>query len=462
MIFFAFGMVLMFGKTMGQTDFVIIDSVQIIGNKKTKRNVIFKEIDLHPGDTIGLDQLAKRLSINEKRLQSIGLFTLASINVKNWNTDLGICNIEINVQEYWFIYPYVIFELADRNFNVWRKEQNYSFERVNYGLALNHINLTGNKDKLKIKVQGGYTRKLELSYNFPYLSNRWGLSTNVLYSENREIAYRSLGSKPAFYRNEDDRKVFFQHRASLSLLHRTNTRMFQSLRLEFISARVDTFVSNTLNRQYFGHGREKSNYLYLDYLALFDNTIYPLYPLGGYRLEFNVRKEGLGVFGNVNNTWATMSYEKHSPLTKRWILSNKLKIKVNLQEAPLPYFLNASIGYKTDNIIGYQLYVLDGRNFILINNALRCKIVDKHIRTSKYFPDQFKIMNIKIFGRFNFDYGYADDPAFGDDNFLSNSHEYGYGPGIDVILFNNFTLSLEYGITRFREAGFFIESGLNF
>ncbi|MBL0101864.1 MAG: hypothetical protein IPP49_18980 [Saprospiraceae bacterium] len=238
----------------------MIDSVQIKGLLKTSHNVVFKEIDLHSGDTISLDQLAKRLGSNEKRLQSIGLFTLVNINIKNWNTDLNICNVEIQLQENWFIYPYIIFELADRNFNVWRKEQNYSFDRVNYGLALTHINFSGSKDKLKVKAQFGYTKKYELAYDFPYLKDKWGLSTNVVYSENREIAYISENNKPRFYRSQDDKKVFFQYRASISLHHRTNPLTFQTLRLEFISAKTDSMISGSLNKEYFGMSANRLRY----------------------------------------------------------------------------------------------------------------------------------------------------------------------------------------------------------
>lgn len=445
-----------------QNDFVIIDKMIIIGLKKTQRNVILKEIDFNSGDTIGLDQLAGRMSKNEKRLQSIGLFTVAKINVKNWNTDLAVCDIEIMVQENWYIYPYIIFELADRNFNVWRKEQNYSFKRVNYGVALDHINLTGRKDKLKLKLQRGYQHKYEITYDFPYIKKRWGLSTNILYSENREIAYKSFNNKPQFFKSPSENKLFFQHRASLSLLNRSSATLNQSLRLEYLSAKVDTIISSDLNKNYFGNGKSSLKYFMIDYFAKFDNTLYPLYPMAGYRLEFNARKEGLGGFNDVDNTWISISVERHTPIIHSLIFSNKIKIKVNLQNNPLPYFLNNAIGYRFDNITGYQLYVLDGKDFLLFNNVLRYRLIDKDIKINKFVPRQFSVMNTKVFFRFSLDFGYARDPVFGKENPYSNRIEYGYGPGIDLILFNNFTLSCEFGITRFNEKGFFLESGFNF
>jgi hypothetical protein len=71
-------------------------------------------------------------------------------------------------------------------------------------------------------------------------------------------------------------------------------------------------------------------------------------------------------------------------------------------------------------------------------------------------------MNVKLFGRFNLDYGYARDPLFGDNNFLANKINYGYGPALDLILFNNFTLTCQYGITSFGEKGWFFQTDFNF
>jgi hypothetical protein len=447
---------------IAQVDYVIIDNILIKGLSRTKPNVIYKEINLISGDTISLDQLSGRLSSNEKRLQSMGLFTVVKINLKNWNTDLSITDIEITVQENFFIFPYPVLSLADRNFNVWRKEQNYALDRVNFGLAVHHINLTGNKDKLKIKFQRGYTRKYELAYEYPYINGRWGLSSTMLYAESREIGYRSSNNKIEFYHSpNDETRVFHQYRFNLYFHHRTSPFVFQTLKIEYVDARVDPTVSERLNPQFFGNSKNHLGYFTFDYLLRYDKTLYPLYPVGGHRLELNVRKEGFGFSNEVNNTSFYVSAEKYTPIFKNLILSNAVKIKVNLQPNPLPYFFNNAIGYKADVITGYQLYVLDGRGFLLSNNSLKWRLTDRTVFTRNWVPDQYKLMNLKVFLRFNFDFGFAKDPAFGYLNPLSNKLAYGYGPGLDILLFNIVTFSCEYGITRFNESGFFFKSSVN-
>lgn len=420
-----------------------------------------QEIDLHSGDTISLEHIADRLKSNEKRISSIGLFNLTSINIKNWNTELATCNIEIKVQENWYIYPYIIFELADRNFNVWKNEFNYSFKRVNYGLALDHINLTGNKDKLKIKYQTGYIKKLELGYIYPYLWGNTGFFGNVLYSENREIAYRTLGNKPAFFSKVNNEKIFFQHRAHLGVSHRSSPQLNQTIKLEYVQVKTDDTIA-IKNHDYLGQSRSRLQYFMIDYELKYDNTVYPLYPQKGNRLEINARKEGLGIFNDINNLSIAVAVEQYTSLFKNIILANRLKFKINMLNDAIPYYLNNGIGYGKDNITGYQLYVLDGRNFMLAQNSIRWKILDHDFKLFNFMPKQFRVMNSQVYLRFNVDGGYAYDPLSGPENPLSNKIQIGYGPSLDFIVYNNVTFTINYGITQTGEKGMFFDGGFNF
>jgi len=69
--------------------------------------------------------------------------------------------------ENWYLYPSPIFELGDRSFNAWWKEQNRDLTRINYGVRGRHYNLTGNKDPFLLVAQFGYTRKYVAEYSFP-------------------------------------------------------------------------------------------------------------------------------------------------------------------------------------------------------------------------------------------------------------------------------------------------------
>jgi outer membrane protein assembly factor BamA len=446
--------------SIGQSDTIIIDSIIIEGNKKTHDHIITYEMVVKKGDTLLLVELSGVLSADEKRLQSIGIFTDAKVNIHNWYGNHAI--IKVTVQENWYIYPYIIFELADRNFNVWRKEFNYSIRRTNYGLALTNINFTGNKDKLKLKFQRGYIHKYEASYERPYILNGWGLSANFLYSESKEIGYLSKENKLLFHKLKDESVIFSQFKGSVGLGRRYSAYLTYNLRLERILAKVSDSIATNLNSKFFLEGNNKLRFWNANANLLWNRTIYPLYPIGGYRLELIVRKDGFTTKDEINNLWFSLDAEHHLPIHKRLILSNRVKTKLYLLDKEIPYFQYSGLGYSNDVLSGYQLQVMDGKNFFLNKNSIKFNIYSFDYTPKYKMPKQYKIMNVKLFGGFNADLGYVYDPIYGDSNPLNNSFEYGFGPRLDLILFNNLTISCEYSWIRNGQHGFFIDSGFNF
>ena len=111
------------------------------------------------------------------------MFTSAVVNITEWDTDKNTVDIIVTVKESWYIYVLPIFDLADRNFNVWWTTHKASFSRINIGARLDWLNFTGRNDKLKAKIQFGHTPKQEIEYRFPYLNKKQslGLSTGFLH-----------------------------------------------------------------------------------------------------------------------------------------------------------------------------------------------------------------------------------------------------------------------------------------
>ena len=136
-----------------QNEQVVVTDILIEGNKKTKEKTILRELDFAFGDTIPTIDLISRLRRSEELLLNTGLFTLVRINIKIWNADTNHISINIELHEMWYLYPFYIFELADRNFNVWWEEQERSLKRINYGGRLTWLNLTGRRDLLKATIR---------------------------------------------------------------------------------------------------------------------------------------------------------------------------------------------------------------------------------------------------------------------------------------------------------------------
>ncbi|MEL6393589.1 MAG: POTRA domain-containing protein, partial [Bacteroidota bacterium] len=165
--FLLLGLTLLFGGTLfvgkagaqSMADSVYVELVEIIGHKKTKPGVIFREMPFGRGDCLPLAEMDGLIQEAQDNLMNTGLFTRAEIKVAKWESPGNRVTFELLIEEAWYIYPVPVFELADRNFNVWWSEQNRSLDRVNFGLKFTHYNFSGRRDRLKLNFQYGYTRE---------------------------------------------------------------------------------------------------------------------------------------------------------------------------------------------------------------------------------------------------------------------------------------------------------------
>lgn len=447
-----------------QADYFIINDIVFSGNDHTKEKVILKEINFTKGDTVYLNQLDKRLEEFKLQILSTGLFNAVNPNIKNYDTKQKLADIHIELEENWYVFPVPIFELADRNFSVWWQEQGKSLDRVNYGFRVSHYNLSGNKDPLKLKVHFGYTRKYEVTYVYPYLSNdtKLGIGGSVFYSENREIAYQTIGNKTQFAQGEDESKLLSRFRIGPELRYRPNAYNFHSLRLEYHHNKVDDFVLTDLNPNYFLNGRTDLRFLFIQYDFNFDRRLYRHYPLGGYNYFVNVKKEGLGLFNDFNNLSVTIGVEKHQQLNEKLIFSTRNKVKTNLIRSQVSFANNTGLGWDSDIVSGYDLYVMDGTDYVISMNSLKFLLFDNNLNTVKWLPKQFRKMNLTIFLRANIDFAYVNERTYTETNTLNNRLIYGYGPAVDIIFFNNFIFSFEFSFNDIGEKGLFFNNSIAF
>ncbi len=444
-------------------DYFLVSDIIVKGNKHTKSNVIFNELDFSIGDTIYTSELPRRKRETEKRLLGTALFTGVALNISNWNIEDGTTNIVLTLQENWFIYPSLIFELADRNFNVWWTDQNRDFSRVNYGLSVDHINVTGRKDKLKLKIQHGYTRKYELKYNYPYISQTWGAFGEIFFANQKEIGYATFDNKTVFEKLNDERILLKRFRTGLGANYRPDVYQFHDFKLEYHQNSVDDVIAEDVAPDYFLNGETSQRYFALKYDFSYDKRIFNLYPEGGFMFFGNITKEGLGIFDDFNNLSITAGIEKFFQLGERWIWGGRIKAKTNLTRNTVAFANNTGLGYDKDIIRGYELYVVDGTDWAVAKTSFRFRLYKKNVNWGKYmFLQQFKKMNLRLFLRANLDFGFVNEPTYKDTNTLNNRFLVGYGPAVDMLLYHTFIMSFEYSFNHLGEGGLFLSSSFNF
>lgn len=438
--------------------FVYIDSIMIEGNRKTRPGLILRELEFGIGDTLSTLNLGETLERNGLRLMNLGIFNSARINVLNWNADNHVV-LQISLIEAWYIYPAPIFELADRNFNVWWNEFDHSLKRVNYGLDWTQLNLTGNADILKAKLQFGYSNKYEVQYRRPAINRRKtvGFEAGITYSRSHEVAFMTEGNKLRFHVNPNVWQIT-QLSAGGSLLWRPLLFTTHRFTMEYRNTNIVDSIAGYYNPDYFLESATKQRHLSLLYNINIDYRDIRPYPLSGWHFVGELRFNGLLPDDNLRMFRAYAEFSKYFPFwEKRLSLETVLRARASLPRTKPPYYNNQALGYGGSFVRGYEYYVADGLDFGLLKTAFHIQLFNRTFDLGKAMPvNAFRNFPVKIYLSLNNDVGYANDPWYADPNPLSNHLLWGYGFGLDLVVWYNKSIRLEWSWNDLGENGFFL------
>lgn len=408
--------------------------------------------------------MKEQLDYHRALLINTKLFSEVGLNIRNWDTSNKRALLSINVRELLYILPVPIFELADRNFNVWWNEQGRSLSRVDYGARLYLYNLTGRNDRLKLVAQFGFTRKWEVSYRLPYLNKArsLGIETGALYSTQKTIPFITLGNRRSFINLDDDR-LLSRFRVGTRLFYRPHFFLFQDLRVEFYQNKVDERINTEFNPDFFKDARATQKFFNLVYTLDYDRRNVRVFATQGHRLEFKFTKQGFGVFDDIDLIEVSSSYSLYPRLSDRLSTAHTVKGKIELSGNQPPYFQNRALGFGTDYIRGYELYVLDGLRYAYLKNAFHFKLIDRAFNLGKSMPLRpLKKMPFTLFLSSHLDVGRVGDRFYQAENTLVDRWVYGYGAGIDILLYNNYLLEMDVSVNDLGEVGFFFQYNLDF
>ncbi len=444
-------------------DFITVRNIYIAGNKRTKNDIILRELDFAEGDTIALSTLTDRLLKNELNVMNTGLFTSARINFKEWKGETNEVGLLIEVMEGWYVFPFPIVELADRNFNVWWETYNRSLRRLNLGIRFYHTNFTGRRDQLKTVIQFGFTKKYELIYTLPYFNRNktLGLNFNFLHTREKEIGFNTVNNELLFHRN-NERPLLQRFRLGGGLLYRRRLNVFHKWNLSLHNYKIDETVRQELNPDFFLNGL-KQQYLAFNYNFTIDKRDIRPYPMHGFYFETNLQYLGLGLSDDINALNVSAQFQKYFTFSDRWSLGLMVKGKTGLIREKQPYYNSAALGYFDDFIRGYELYVIDGLDYAYHKGNLRFKLLDKELNWGKYMKlESFKKMPVKVFLSLRNELGYVNNPFYKTGNPLSNELLWGAGVGVDLVLYYDKVFNFEFSRNHLNEYGFFLHWTFSF
>ena len=438
-------------------DILVVDSIKISGNRKTRRATILRELDLEQGDTIHRAALPDRLDKNRLRVLNLGLFTDAEVFVFSWKPD-GRLDIGINVKEGWYTYPVPVFELADRNFNVWWHEFDRSLRRVNYGVNWFQLNLTGRRDILRLNANFGYTNLYELSYTSPAVNKQQtlGFQFTVRYSRGHELAYKTDDNKPVFLADPNVWQMQRWH-GNIGFTYRPEFYTSHRFVLEYHRNEVSDNINGELNPDFFLDGAGKQRHFSFVYGFLSDHRDVRPYPLNGWLSLIEFRWNGLLPSDDLHLGRIRAEWRQYFQLAPKWSTETIFAGRTSFPRTKPPYFNNQGLGYGSKYVRGYEYFVADGLDYGLLRTALHLEIVNFRINLGKLVPLQnYREIPFRAYLSLNNDLGYANDPYFGNGNPMSNRLLYGYGLGLDLVVYYDKLFKLEYSRNDLGMHGFYL------
>lgn len=456
LLFFLFNSLLTArSQTNDSTENITVRNVVIEGNRVTKEKIITRELSYDVGDTYQRWQLDSMFVWDENRIYNTNLFSEVTTQIVNVQDGEG--DIKITVDERWYLYPFPIFKLVDRNFNDWWVNRNRDLSRVNYGIKLTKYNFRGRAEKIRLSAQFGFETRVNVSYDIPYIdkAQRIGLNFDFNYLETKNLAYDTEDNIRTFLTTEDSvLRTVFRNRIIGS--YRSSFYSYHYLTAAHLSANVaDTIVA--LNNNYFGDGDNDIKYFRLSYAYVWDKRNNRNYPTEGEWYTLGLTKFGLGLYDDVNYWQASVSLSKYKNLGNKNYYAGGFIGEFSFPQ-DRSYFTYISIGFHRNVLRGYDLKIVEGSSYVIQKNELKRNLFSRTWDISKVMPiRQFNTFPVTIYGVAFFDQGYAKGfPNHEGSSALDDEYLYSYGLGLDLIMMYDAVFRFELSRNGLNQTNFFI------
>ena len=427
---------------------VYIHNIEFKGNDITKRQIIEREMTIHQGDSLLSSELESEVQFNKRRILNLQLFSSVQYEIRA--IDDNQVDIEFSLIELFYWIPKPEFSLADRNINVWWKEQGRRLDRTNIGVQLTRINFRGRSERIGGTVQVGYNKYFDFFYKVPFIDKnmKQGVGISATFATGREINYRTFQNKLEFYRNDNYPYRFFQ--TELTYTYRPAYAIIHEFNLSYNHYAITKALFNA-NPDYLG-GKKKINFFELKYTFAFNNTDIRVYPLNGLETKTSISKRGLGLDKDLNQFRIRTELSYYKKLNNFLSAALVFRGRISFPQRQ-PYVMDRALGFKNDYVRGYEYYVIDGSHYALLRANLRHKIIDRvlHqnvIRFIRHIPLRMYLKAYDDIG-----YGYSE---FAGNSFLNNTILNGYGVGLDIVVSYYAKFRIEYSFNHLKQNGLFL------
>lgn len=433
-------------------DYVVIDNIEFEGNSTTRQHILQRELTFSVGDTLSERELSRMLERSRENLLNTSLFNFVNVSLL-FHEVLPVANVRFSFVERWYVWPFPIFEVAERNLQDWVMSP--SFHRTNYGAYIVKENFRGRMERISFLARAGYRQNYSISYSIPYINTAQtlGLGFSIGLNQRNEIEYLTKDNHQLFFSHEGRyalRQFYINSRFSYRKgIHNTHHFIAEYNQFRFADSLL---VLNPL----FSPGSETfSPFFSLGYEFKHDHRDIRAYPLTGHYFDLRIKRQGLGLLSNedMDMTTAETSLRKFWKLDSRWFFATGVNAKTTFGNFK-PYYMQQGLGFKGDIVRGYENFVIDGQHFLVFKNNFKYALIPNRINNIGFINNEkFSLIHYAVYLNFFTDAGYVRDGMFFNNNPYSNNLLIGFGMGIDLVTYYDKVFRFEFSQTRQGDTG---------
>lgn len=452
-LIFSITLLIISGISLSQDIELVINNIQISGNRTTRENVILRELTFQKGDTVSTSTLELKINRSRENILNTSLFNF--VTIKSVNSSNNRVDITILVEERWYTWPAVILKYDDRNFSAWLKAKDLS--KSKFGFSVEQYNCFGRRENLKLSFLFGYAKQFSVSYkNIALDRNRKHfVGLDVELTRQDEIIYKTVNNEPSNYRN-NFHPVFERRKYTLNYLYRPYINDLHNFYLNYFEYQVsDTIVK--LNPDFLINDKNNFKCYTLDYVYSSDKRDSRAYPLRGSYFEILISQTVSVPFSKTSfsSTVIIPGIYKYFEINRNLYYGFGINLKLSLNSS-YSYFYSRAVGYNY-NLHGFEYNTIEGQHFLIIKNLLKIAVLKPRIYEIPFIPlPKFNKIHYALYFNIFSDCGYVANKYNTSDNSYANKFLTSAGAGLDLVTYYDITLRADWAVNGFGKSGFFI------
>ena len=400
-----------------------IKKIEINGNKKTKADIILRELLFTQNEFVTIDQI----SAAQKRVRSLKLFTRVRFDIFG-KKDQYTLNITVNEQWYIFIYP--TFYMNEK-----------SWDKISYGVLLRYYNFLGRNIYIKIKTVHGYNPLYKIDYHNPWFLGKTKLYTNLI------LFKRKVRSK------SPSRNKFYDSRFGFNWVIGKRFGHFTFIGIDFKYTEISASPDLGLTVSPSG----KDRLLSMTGSFGYDNRDLKEYPHKGWWLQLHGKMAGKS--GVVPYYQYGADIRSYVPIKQNITLA--VRSATILSKGEIPIYDRAYFGYEK-RIRGRFYDIFEGENLIFNSIEIRFPILKISYFNLPLIPGFEKYTSQLKFGVSAGIFYDTGAVWFQNQNLAVESFNSGFGFGIHFHLPYVDVLRVECGLNLQMEVQVIVDAGLAF